>query len=101
MFGIKSGGRLAGISPALLAALAVFFVAMAALASPAQAETFKVTNKKDSGRGSLRAAIDNAAPRGDKIVFASNVRGTITLTEGYLEVDKNLTIKGPEPAISK
>ncbi|MGH3086288.1 MAG: hypothetical protein ACRDSJ_03080, partial [Rubrobacteraceae bacterium] len=78
-----------------LAALAVFFVVMAALASPAHADIVKVKNKKDSGKGSLRAAIDNAAQRGDTIVFTRKVRGTITLKSGELDVEKNLTIRGP------
>lgn len=79
----------------LVAALAALFVVMAALAGPAQAETLTVTNTNDSGPGSLRAAIDSAAPIGDTITFASNVSGTITLTGGGLEIGKNLTIEGP------
>lgn len=79
----------------LLAALAVYFAAMVAFASPAHADVLKVTNKKDSGAGSLRAAIENAAPSGDTIVFSPRVRGTITLTGRDLDIDKNLTIRGP------
>lgn len=84
-----------GASLLLLAALAVCFAAMVAFAGPAHADVLKVTNKKDSGAGSLRDAIINAAPTGDTIVFSPRVRGTITLTGGDLYIDKNLTIRGP------
>jgi hypothetical protein len=53
-----------------------------------------VTNTNDSGPGSLRQAIANAAP-GETIDFAGSVSGTITLTTGQLTIDKNLTIQGP------
>ena len=78
----------------LLATLVAFFVVLAALASPAHANTLKVTNNQNSGPGSFRRAINNAAPRGDTIIFATDVSGTITLA-GELYIDKNLTIKGP------
>ena len=58
----------------------------------AQAATITVTNHSDSGPGSLRQAIADAAP-GDIINFS--VTGTITLTSGELNIDKNLTIEGP------
>jgi hypothetical protein len=67
---------------------------LAALSSPAHANTLKVTNKQNSGPGSLRYAINHAAPRGDTITFASGVSGTIVLG-GELEISKNLTIRGP------
>ncbi len=50
-----------------------------------------VTNTGDSGAGSLRQAITDAAP-GDTISFS--VTGTITLTSGQLEINKNITING-------
>jgi hypothetical protein len=53
-----------------------------------------VTNTNDSGAGSLRQAIISAAA-GDTIQFAAAVTGTITLTSGALNVNKNLTIQGP------
>lgn len=84
-----------GATVMLLAALAVSLVTMAFLTSQAHADVLKVTNKKDSGAGSLRNAIENAAPRGDTIVFGPRVRGTITLTSGDLYVYKNLKIRGP------
>lgn len=79
----------------LVAVLAALFVAMAASVSPAWADTLTVTNRDDSGPGSLRYAINHAAPSGDTITFASNVTGTITLTSGTLEIYKNITIQGP------
>ena len=51
-----------------------------------------VTTTADSGPGSLREAIANAAA-GETINFA--VSGIIVLTSGELAIDKNLTIAGP------
>jgi hypothetical protein len=72
-------------------------VALLTLAAgrPAYAATKTVTTLADSGPGSLRQAIADAAP-GDTIEFA--VEGLIRLTSGELVVDKNLTIVGPGPA---
>ena len=61
-------------------------------AGPAQAATIVVTNLNNSGLGSLRQAILDAAP-GDTIEFG--VTGTITLTGGALVIDKDLAINGP------
>ena len=58
-----------------------------------QATTLTVTSTLDSGTGSLREAITNAAA-GDTITFDANVK-TITLSTG-LVIDKDLTIAGPE-----
>jgi hypothetical protein len=55
--------------------------------------TLTVLNTDDSGAGSLRQAILDAAP-GDTVAFAANVTGTIALSD-YLTVDKPLTITGP------
>jgi CSLREA domain-containing protein len=56
------------------------------------ADTLTVANLNDSGPGSLRQAIADAAP-GDTIDFA--VTGTITLTSGELVITNDLTIVGP------
>ncbi len=66
-----------------------------ALGTPlAGAATLTVTSATDSGPGSLRQAIADAAA-GDVIVFDSSLSGkTITLTSGELVLDKNLTIDG-------
>lgn len=53
-----------------------------------------VTNLNDSGSGSLRAQIGNAAD-GDTIAFAKKLSGTITLTSGVIHVPVSLTIAGP------
>jgi hypothetical protein len=71
------------------------FVALALLPhSLVHAATLTVLNLADSGPGSLRQAIADAAP-GDTISFATNVTGTITLTSGELRVGKSLMISGP------
>jgi hypothetical protein len=63
----------------------------------AQCATFTVTNRTDSGPGSLRQAIINAntAPGADTIVFRKELTGTIRLTTGELTITDTLTIKGP------
>lgn len=58
------------------------------------AGTQTVTNTRDGGAGSLRAAITAAAP-GDTIAFDLPTPSTITLTTGELLINKNLTIVGP------
>jgi len=55
-----------------------------------------VTGTNDSGPGTLRAALAGAAD-GDTI-DATGVAGTITLTNGGLEVTGSVTILGPGPA---
>jgi hypothetical protein len=60
--------------------------------------TLTVTNTNDSGFGSLRDAIANAAS-GDTIIFSGGVTGTIGLTSGELLISKNLTIGGPGASI--
>ena len=65
---------------------------LCAIAIQAHAATITVTNRNDSGPGSLRQALANAN-NGDRINF--NVTGTITLTSGGLGVTKNVTISGP------
>ena len=73
---------LAGISFLLIITAAAF------------GNTLTVINHDDSGPGSLRDAIANAAP-GDTIVFDLPASDTITLTSEGLVIDKDLTITGP------
>jgi hypothetical protein len=89
-----------------LCLLAVRFAALLACGS-LHAAALIVTNSGDSGEGSLRAAIAEAAP-GDSIEFAipeddagydsENDVFTITLTTGEIVIDKDLTIAGPAAA---
>ncbi len=66
----------------------------------AHAATLTVVNTNDSGAGSLRRAIADAAP-GDTIDFNAGLTGqTITLTTGELVVSKNLTVNGPVAGIT-
>ena len=67
---------------------------LAATTMSAHAATITVTNRNDSGPGSLRQALHDAND-GDTITFA--VTGTIVLTSGGLVLDKNVTISGPGP----
>ncbi|MGH8093972.1 MAG: choice-of-anchor Q domain-containing protein [Chthoniobacterales bacterium] len=77
----------------------LFLVLFAALlfvsAQRAAAATLTVTNGSDSGAGSLRQAILDAAS-GDTINFSLPANSsTITLTSAELLIDKSLTITGP------
>jgi hypothetical protein len=81
----------ARVAPALVAA----FLLLAA--APAAADTYTVTNTNDPGAGSLRQAmIDaNAHPGADSIVFAAGLKGTISLTQGELSIQSDVSITGP------
>jgi len=59
-----------------------------------QAATLTVTNKNNSGTGSLRQAIVSAAP-GDTINFAAGMKGSILLINTEFVINKNLTSQGP------
>ena len=70
-------------------------LSMLLLISPCRAATFAVTNTQDSGAGSLRQALLDAAqnPGVDKITF-SNVSGSITLLTNLPPV-ADVSISGP------
>ncbi len=53
-----------------------------------------VTNLSDQGAGTLRWAIEVASP-GSTITFAPTLRGTIVLATNNLDINKNLSIRGP------
>ena len=75
--------------------LAMPLVWMAALLSPSPVfGDIPVANTNDSGAGSLRAAIETAAP-GDTIVFSLNYPAIINLTSGSLLINTDITIAGP------
>ena len=58
------------------------------------AADIQVTNVNDSGAGSLRAAVMEAAP-GDRITFAASTNfNNLNLTSGEIVIDKDLTING-------
>ena len=58
-----------------------------------------VTSLDDHGPGSLREAIASASD-GGAITFANNLAGgTIRLTSGELQINKNLTISGPAASL--
>lgn len=63
----------------------------------AHAATLTVTTLSDSGRGSLRAAIDSAnrTPDADTIVFAARLRGTLGLKSPLPVLTGALSIVGP------
>lgn len=81
--------RICPVLPALIFLLS--------LGSPAQAATITVVNSNNEGAGSLRQAILVAAP-GDTIDFdvQPGELFSVALTIELL-IDKNITIKGPDP----
>ena len=76
----------------VIVALAIGLALGVGPALAAHAATITVTTTDDSGPGSLRQAIQDAAS-GDTINFS--VTGAITLTSGELFITKNLIIQGP------
>ena len=72
----------------------VAFVLLILSASTARAATLLVTNLNDVAAGSLRQAVQDAAP-GDTIRFAPGLTGTITNLGAPYEVSRPLTIVGP------
>ncbi|MFL6590298.1 MAG: choice-of-anchor Q domain-containing protein, partial [Chthoniobacterales bacterium] len=75
------------------AAIAIICWSLCAL-SAASGATITVTSTSDSGPGSLRQAIKDAAA-GDTINFSVPANGIINLTTNELLIDKSLTITGP------
>jgi hypothetical protein len=79
---------------------AVVFPAGSALAeaftaqNPAYSQTIVVTSLRDTGTGSLRAAIDsaNAAPAGNSTLIGFGINGTITLTGPLPAIARKVTI---------
>jgi hypothetical protein len=81
----------------LAAALAMALGTSAPLGAPrlAHAHVEAVTNCNDSGAGSLRDAVANAAP-GSTVDLSALTCGTITLTSGAIAVTQgSLTLNGP------
>jgi hypothetical protein len=76
--------------------LLAMLVLLALCSHAAYATTFTVTDASDNAAdtGSLRYAV-NTAVDGDTIAFAPNVIGTITLTNGTLAINTDVTITGP------
>jgi hypothetical protein len=86
------------LSPRLL--IPAFFVVLFALTGAAQAVTITVQNINDSGPGSLRQAVRDAAtlhPANETTIdFNSAVfHQTITLTGGPIIIQSKVTISGP------
>ena len=73
---------------------AAFLALLCATSVSLQAATITVTTTNDSGAGSLRTALVGAA-NGDTINFS--VTGTITLTNGQLNVSNSVSLLGPGP----
>ncbi len=82
----------------IIAALLLILLAGAAGAyyRSQQSATLLVTNMGNSGQGSLRWCIENAATK-STITFDPHLKGILTFSGGNLAVpqDKNLTIQGP------
>ena len=83
-------GSPSGLRGRLLLSTALTGIVLAAAGQPARAADDTVTNTMDSGSGSLRQTIANAAP-GDTIVVSPGLSGTITLGS-TLPVTENLAI---------
>ncbi len=79
-----------------LSAFATTGLLFGAFAATGSAATITVANTNDTGPGSLRQAVADAAS-GDTISFGSGVEGTVTFTTGPIAIDKSLTITGSGP----
>ena len=93
-------GALATRSRGIAAPLVVLATAsVAVIPGPvAAAATQTVTNCKDSGTGSLRQAVQNAAS-GDTIAFALSPSCSIITLTSTMTIKTNLTIDGPGAAV--
>lgn len=77
--------------------MAIMFLVVGLFIPPAaQSATITVTNLNDSGAGSLRQALADAAP-GDVIGFS--VSGTITLAS-QLDIGESITINSPSEGVT-
>src|ERR1700683_2749022 len=86
------------IAAGVIFGFAIFSIALVP-AQVASAATQTVTNCNDSGAGSLRQAVLNAAA-GDTITFAlSPACSTIILTSGDIIISENLTIVAPGASV--
>jgi hypothetical protein len=84
----------------LVGAVFLMLVAVVSGSAVTHAITLTVTNTSDSGPGSLRQAVANAAP-GDTVNFDPRLSGqTITLTSGDIGIGGNLTITGPAGGVT-
>jgi hypothetical protein len=100
----RSSYRRAGLAAGAVGAAVLFAPGTASAAT-----TFEVNTNDDAGADgcttsggvcTLRNAVGDAAT-GDTITFAPTVRGTITLTQGQIEIDSGVTIQGPgAPALT-
>jgi hypothetical protein len=92
---VHSSRWAAGHLRAAIAAAAILLAGLGPLLpSTAAAATILVNTTADSGPGSLRQAVINAAP-GDTVAFDSGLAGqTIILTGGPIIISRNLTISG-------
>ena len=81
---------------ALIVGLALLLILSFILSGPfaAKAAGPTVTNTNDSGPGSLRQALIDAAA-GETITFSLASGSTITITSDQLLIDKSVTISGP------
>jgi hypothetical protein len=85
-------------TPPLMPAVLLAALACAMwLESSALAKEFLVTSLEDAGEGSLRAAVKSAneCPGSDLIRFKKQLRGTISLTTGQIEITDDLKLAGP------
>lgn len=97
---IGRGRRTLSACIAAICAAAATSVTATVPASPAAPTSIVVTNCDDSGTGSLRDAVTNAAS-GDVVDLTQLACSTITLTSGVIATPlDDLTLLGPGPGLS-